>query len=262
MSAGAIGRRLMYRALIQVPGGAVGRARTAGKLAPLLEAAQAAAGAALYGHDFPVAHGPAAGLTIVAERRSLAWLSGRVEREVQAALVQHLRPGATFVDVGASIGFFTLLAARLVGPNGFVVAFEPQAAAVSSIRRNSLLNGFSTVKIVGAAVSAKAGQAGLRSVGKATAHLVPAARDAARVDVTTLDDHFVQRPRGSVVVKIDVEGHEREVLAGMTRLLGESSPVLIVETHGTADGIRADLAGHGYATSSLGRSHVLSVPSR
>jgi FkbM family methyltransferase len=227
-----------------------------------LEATQAVAGAPLYGHAFPVAHGPAAGLTIVAERRSLAWLSGRVEPEVQAALVQHLRAGATFVDVGASIGFFTLLAARLVGPEGFVVAFEPQSAAVSSIRRNVVLNGFFTVKIVEAAVSAKTGQAGLRAVGKATAHLVPNARDAAPVEVTTLDDHFAQQPRGPVVVKIDVEGHEREVLAGMTRLLGESSPVLIVETHGTAEEIRAHLAGHGYATSSLGRSHVFCVPSR
>lgn len=243
----------------------MGRARTASRVAPLLEAVQSVVGAPLYGHVFPVARGPGAGLILVAERRSLAWLSGRVEPEVQGVLVEQVRPGATFVDVGASIGFFTLLAGRLVGPGGSVVAFEPQRDAASSLRRNAALNGFAMVEVVETAVGAQTGEASLRGLGKATAYIVDDGEwdgGTLRVKTTTLDDHFTEPVRAPVMVKIDVEGHEREVLRGMTRLLEEASPLLVVETHGTADDVRADLARHRYETTPLGRSHLLCTPIR
>ena len=232
-------------------------------MAPLLEAVQSFVGAPLYGHAFPVARGPGAGLMIVAERRSLAWLSGRVEPEVQGVLAERVRPGATFVDVGASIGFFTLLACRLVGPAGSVVAFEPQRKAASSLRRNAALNGFAMVEVVEAAVSARTGEASLRGLGKATAHIVDDDEgEVQRVKTTTLDDRLTEPLRAPVIVKIDVEGHERDVLRGMTRLLEEVSPLLVVETHGTADDVRTDLAHRHYATTPLGRSHLLCTPTR
>jgi FkbM family methyltransferase len=261
LTVAALARRCAYRALTLAPGGAVGRARTAGRVAPLLETVQALVGAPLYGHVVPVARGPGAGLMIVAERRSLAWLSGRVEPEVQATLVDRLYPGATFVDVGASVGFFTLLASRLVGAEGSVIAFEPQPDAVASLRRNADLNEFAMVEAVEAAVGARAGQAALRGLGQATARVVPEGDGhALPVETTTLDDHFARSPRAPAVVKIDVEGNERDVLAGMTRLLEESSPVLVVETHGTTDEVRADLACHRYVIGPLGGSHLLCVP--
>ena len=216
LTVAAIARRCLYRALTLAPAGAVGRARTAGRVAPLLEAVQSFVGAPLYGHAVPVARGPGAGLMIVAERRSLAWLSGRVEPEVQRVLVERVRPGATFVDVGASIGFFTLLAGSLVGPEGSVVAFEPQRDAASSLRRNAALNGFAMVEVVEAAVGARTGEASLRGLGKATAHIVDdgeAEVEALRVRATTLDDHFTESLGPPVIVKIDVEGRERDVLA-------------------------------------------------
>lgn len=258
MSASA--RGLLYRALTRAPAGAVGRARTSARLAPLLEAVQAVAGAPLYGHAFPVAAGPGAGLMIVAERRALAWLSGRVEPEVQGALVEHLRPGSTFVDVGASIGFYTLLAGRLVGSSGSVIAFEPQPLAAQSARQNATLNALSMVQVVEAAVGGYTGEAALRGIGKATAFVGPEGDPhALRVKTTTLDDHFATSPRVPTLVKIDVEGQERDVVVGMTRLLAEASPVLVIETHGPTEELRSDLARRGYETTSLGTKHLLSV---
>jgi FkbM family methyltransferase len=261
LSVAALTRRSAYRVLTLAPAGMVGRTRTSARLAPILEVVQATIGAPLYGHALPVAHGAAAGLMLVAERRSLAWLSGRVESEVQAVLIEHLRPGGTFVDVGASVGFFSLLAGRLVGPDGLVLAFEPQPDAASSLWRNARLNNLSMVEVVEAAVGSLSGEGLLRGIGKATAHMVDdAKRGALSVKITTLDERVGERPKTPVVVKIDVEGLERDVLAGMGRLLDSFSPVLVVETHGTAAEVRADLARRDYRTTSLGGSHLLGVP--
>jgi FkbM family methyltransferase len=116
------------------------------------------------------------------------------------------------------------------------------------------------VEVVETAVSSRTGQAALHGIGSATARVADHDdRPAIRVRATTLDDHLGEHARAPVVVKIDVEGHEREVLAGMGRLLETCSPVLVVETHGTADGVRADLDRRGYTATSLGASHLLCV---
>ena len=93
MTARALAARLSYRLVTRAPASAVGRARTAAWIAPVLEAGYAAVGSPLFGSVVRVAAGPAAGLQILAERRSLAWLSGRIEPEVQAAVTTHLPVG-------------------------------------------------------------------------------------------------------------------------------------------------------------------------
>ena len=222
------------RVVTGLPAGTVGRARVSGRLAPLLELLFAAVGSPLTGREVAVAAGPAAGVKLVGERRSLAWLSGRVEPDVQSILERERVSGGVFVDAGASIGFFSLLAARIVGPTGRVVAFEPQPAAASSIRGNAALNSFEQVMVVEAALGAEPGTAVLRGVGTATAHIEEGdARDGLRVSCVSLDD-FLAAHAGLVpdLVKIDVEGHEGDVLAGMRTTLAEHRPVLVIELHG------------------------------
>jgi FkbM family methyltransferase len=77
-------------------------------------------------------------------------------------LAASLRRGETFYDVGANVGFFTLIAARLVDPGGTVVAFEPLPENVAQLRRNVELNSFRHVVVVPAAVG---GESGMRSFG-------------------------------------------------------------------------------------------------
>ena len=248
--------RVSYGIVTRAPSGAVGRARTSTRLAPVLEAGFTALGAPLFGKVVPVARGPAAGLRLRGERRSLVWISGSAERAVQEALLSHLRRGDTFVDAGASIGFFSLLGARVVGTEGRVVAFEPQPAAARSIRENAALNGFANVTVVDAALSFHTGDALLEGVGEATAHVTARSTDrAVRVPCVTLDgflaEHADLRP---ALVKIDVEGHETGVMDGMVATLGSQRPALIVECHAAAAGIVARLERAGYHVSVLGSS--------
>ena len=218
--------------------------------------------------------GPAAGLSLFAERRSLVWISGRAEPEVQAVVSRLLATGATFVDAGASIGFFTLLAARCVGPSGTIIAFEPQPAAAASVRRNALLNGFENVRVVEAALTSEAGAGLIVGVGKATAHLAdqtPGRGHTLRVDATTLDRFLAGRPEiEPSLVKIDVEGHEANVLDGMYDTLSKHRPAILIECHGDVRSVLLRLEDARFAVSVVGSdlppseapgtAHLLAMP--
>lgn len=243
------------RVVTRLPSGAVGRARVAGRLAPLLEGVFAVIGRPLTGSVVAIAAGPAEGLKVVGERRSLAWLSGGVEREIQSIVEDELPRDGVFVDAGASIGFFSLLGARLVGPAGHVIAFEPQPAAAASIRANADLNAFDQVTVVEAALSSASGRGVLHGVGTATAHISTDQEptDGLLVDRVSLDEFLGARP-GLVpdLVKIDVEGHELDVLAGMRATLADHGPTLLVELHGEAAPVVDVLLDAGYAVSIVG----------
>lgn len=268
----SLAARLAYRLVARAP--AAGRARTAGRLAPVFEAVFVAAGSPLFGQTVRVAHGPGAGLRLHAERRSLVWISGRVEEAVQTAIVAFLPTGGCFIDIGASIGLFSLLAARVVGPTGVVVSFEPQPEAAASLRQNVELNAFETVTVVEAAVSSREGDVLLEGAGKATAHVVGddrGSRRALRVACTSLDgflaDHRDVQPH---VLKIDVEGHESEALEGMQETLLVRRPVLVIECHGDAGAFLSHLQTARYDVSVLGSdvspfeapasAHLLALP--
>ena len=88
-----------------------------------------------------VQHGPAQGIWLhLNPRTGRDYFKGDVEPEVQTALQKYLRPGMTFYDIGANIGFFSLLAARLVGVNGRVVAFEADPEIASRLREHVTRN--------------------------------------------------------------------------------------------------------------------------
>ena len=254
-----VGAALAFKVVTSLPSGAVGRARVSGRLAPLLERIFALIGRPLTGRALTVAEGPGEGLGIVGERRSLAWLSGRVEPEIQSILERELAPGDVFVDAGASIGFFSLLAARIVGPRGRVISFEPQPGAAASVRTNVELNGFEHVTVVEAALSSARGTAVLQGVGTATAHVntEDEAIEGMRVDRISLDDFLAERP--AIVpdlVKIDVEGHEASVLAGMRTTLAEHRPTLVVELHGDPEEIVDTLEAAEYIVSVVGMDGI------
>src|SRR5712692_4026805 len=95
-----------------------------------------------------VQHGPAAGLWLrLNPRTGHDVLQGATEPDVEHALQRHLRPGMTFYDIGANIGFFSLLAARIIGAQGRVVAFEADPEAAQRLRDHVERNHFSTISI-------------------------------------------------------------------------------------------------------------------
>jgi len=170
---------------------------------------------------------------------------GRAHR-YEAALVDYLmanlRPGDVCVDVGANIGFFSLIAARLVAPAGRVVAFEPHPDARAAMSRLLNANGVAALVDVQSSALAETSGAGTLHLSGDTvlSTLVPRqspARDHFAFDRTigitlaTLDEWLVHRPDLAArvaVIKIDVEGAEDRVLAGMERLLGQTPAVRIV----------------------------------
>ncbi len=153
------------------------------------------------------------------------------ERDLRRRALALVPAGGVVVDVGANVGFWTIPAARALGPGGRVIAFEPNPWAVGRLRRNLALNDDGTlaaVEIVAAAVGEAPGTMELFSddleAGASQATLYAAAHDGSpqhvEVPVTTLDD-VVTGPVD--LVKIDVQGHEMAVLDG-GRLLFEGTP--------------------------------------
>ena len=165
-----------------------------------------------------------------------AWglVRGVVEPGVQEALRRHVGPGTTVWDVGANVGFFTLLAARL---GGDVQAFEPVPATARRLRANVAANGFGErVRVHEQAVAARSGRAAFLLVEDASwSHLAdrgrhPRTRARLEVPVVALDDLDLPLPD---VIKVDVEGSELAVLEGARRLLADHAPLLVVELHAT-----------------------------
>jgi FkbM family methyltransferase len=154
------------------------------------------------------------------------------EPAVARFLAATLRRGATFVDVGAYIGPYALLASRIVGPEGVVHAFEPDPVARHGLERNLSGNAASNVEVSSHALSDRAGLEWLseagddRLFGNSESMLSPEG-GTLRVSTVTLDDFCRERAIRPDVVKIDVEGAEDRVVAGGRETLAAASAVLV-----------------------------------
>ncbi len=143
-----------------------------------------------------------------------------------------LRPGDGFVDVGANIGVYTLLAASRVGREGRLACFEPGALALLRLRENLSLNGIHNAEVFPAAALHRAGTVRFDEAGSTTGHVVADA-EAAGVEVpcVRLDDVLAGGSRAAG--KMDVEGAEPLALRGAERLLAEMNPpVWLLEVNG------------------------------
>jgi FkbM family methyltransferase len=161
-----------------------------------------------------------------------AYLLGVSEPDVQRALERHVRAGDVVYDIGANVGFFALLAARLSTPGGHVYAFEPMEPNVRALRRNLELNAVDHATVVQAAVSDRCGRAHMSpGNNQATGHLAEQGPGLMTVEATTIDTFVAAGHRPPTLLKIDVEGAEDRVLRGMRDTLLEHRPVILCELH-------------------------------
>jgi FkbM family methyltransferase len=159
-------------------------------------------------------------------------LLGSYEPEQSAAIQQMVAPGDVFYDVGAAVGYYSLLAAMLVGRRGRVMAFEPDARNAAFLRRHVMLNGQKNVTVHQVAVSNREGCAQFAcGTGTGTGHLSDAGDTT--VSLCRLDG-IAQQSAMPTHIKIDVEGAELQVLEGATRVLAAARPVLFLSLHGEA----------------------------
>jgi FkbM family methyltransferase len=178
---------------------------------------------------------------------------GTTEPLVQDALVRCLEPGGVLYDVGANLGFFTVIGARLVGQAGRVYAFDPLQENVDRARLNAGLNGFWNVTVFEQAISSKSGKSELLLAAEPTwAKLASTGaradtRGRVRVDVASIDALVGEGSlRPPDVVKIDVEGGEVDALIGMRETVARHQPVILCELHGTNREVSQALDGFAY----------------
>ncbi len=151
------------------------------------------------------------------------------ERSETEAFLANVRAGMCVFDVGANIGYYTLLAARAVGPSGRVYAFEPEPRNFSLLMRSIAENGFTNIRPLPVAVSDKAGIVRLHlddaNFGAHSFHPGSVRTSSGRfveVEAMTLDS-FGDEARSfdaGILVKVDVQGAEALVVDGGRRLFG------------------------------------------
>jgi FkbM family methyltransferase len=135
-----------------------------------------------------------------------------------------LSPGDVFVDVGAHVGYYTLVAGRIVGDDGQVVAVEASRSTCRTLRRNVAMNALGNVDCVNAAAAAQRGSVELRGHHDDTARAGVRQKEGrpslGAVDAVPVQELVDERDWSRTrLVKIDVEGYEPRVVAGMRRLI-------------------------------------------
>ena len=135
--------------------------------------------------------------------------------------------GQTFVDVGAHVGYFSVLAAKRVGPTGTVIAVEPEARNLDLLHRNLARNGCSNAVVLPFAAHSVNGQMSLalEEENRGAHHLVPLGEAATTVRCVRLDDVL---PTTVDVVKIDAQGYDHEILAGLEQTLAANPGMIVI----------------------------------
>lgn len=169
-----------------------------------------------------------------------------------------LSPGDVAWDVGANVGLFTFAAAQVTGPEGMVVAVEPDNFCVSLLRKTTSIPFPERAKIEVIPVAMNDAvdllDFHIAGRGRSSSHLANSegnsqaggVRRRVQVPAVTMDWLLERRPAPSVV-KIDVEGAETNVLKGAGKLLSETRPVLLVEVgRSRSADVTGCLQGHAY----------------
>lgn len=162
------------------------------------------------------------------------------ERAKVDYMYAHLKSGQTFVDVGAHCGYFALLAAKIVGPTGRVIAFEPFLDNAVQIMKAREANDYEQLRVFQYGLSEQMGWYDFyRGANSGHWSMRPISRKRARLFVIPLD----QLPIDHIdMMKIDVEGHGRQVLDGAQRTLSHNPGLkILMDLHPQYDEMEQDI---------------------
>jgi FkbM family methyltransferase len=137
-----------------------------------------------------------------------------------------VREGDVVLDLGANLGYYSLLASRLVGTKGKVYSFEPEPRNYRLLCRNLELNGIRNVTALQKAVSDKTEKVKLHISNKDSgAHTIRDTEDSGEyedfieIEAVKLDEYFLDKSRRVNVIKMDVEGYEPKAFIGLTKIV-------------------------------------------
>ncbi len=195
------------------------------------------------GHIHKIKRGPLAGKNWYCHKAHQFWMPlGLYEKETADWLKSCLRPGMTFLDIGANAGYFTLLGSSIVGEEvgGVTIAFEPVPVNVEVIKNHLKANNIENVMVEELAISNCSGEvifaiedtnanSHMKDINITHANSNP--NDEIRVRSITLDEYVIKQKIKPDLIKIDVEGAEMKVLDGGENTFQNVRPISIVSTH-------------------------------
>lgn len=172
-------------------------------------------------------------------------------------LYNFVKPGDWVIDIGANVGHYTKRLSDLVGVDGRVIAFEPVPITFSLLSANVQMFSYANVSLINAAVSDKLGIVGMSmpvfSTGLKNYYEAHVSYDEHRelsVLSLSIDSLHINKPVS--LVKIDAEGHESFVLAGMMELIEAFHPILVIEAQ--SNEVASKLYSMGYTSQKLKNS--------
>jgi FkbM family methyltransferase len=169
-------------------------------------------------------------------RYDTTYWDGAYEQRIQEIFAKHVTSGAIVYDIGANIGFFSLLAARLAGIQGKVFAFEPDPDNAARIREHIQANQIHTVTLVTAPVWSSSTRVFFARSTDHSSRLVGTVQASGETgngffeQAVSLDEFASTHP-APTFIKMDIEGGETEALAGATHMFEKSKPLLLLEVH-------------------------------
>jgi FkbM family methyltransferase len=181
----------------------------------------------------PILQGPLRGKRwIVGSGTHGCWL-GSYEFEKQKLFSTHIKPGYTVYDLGANVGFYSLLASVLAGPAGGVYSFEPVERNLQFLREHLNINRVTNCSVWDVAVGRSEGSATFDLGPNASSgHLTDASDGMTRVRVVALDalvcSGILPPPD---LIKCDIEGAEYDALLGASEILAKHGPTIFLATH-------------------------------
>ena len=214
--------------------------------------------------DGTIQQGVGEGLRFNTGRSNAGYMLGTTEPGVQHAFASLIQPDMVVYDIGANVGFFTVIAARLC-PQGRVVAFEPLPENLERIRHNVVLNNLQNIIVRSEAISNADAQARFQVSQEPTWGKLASVDNGISPKVSTIDvkvsrlDSLVESGEIPIpgLIKIDVEGAETGVLRGAQSTLRLARPLLLIELHGTNQPIADLLESLAYSATVLGDTRAI-----
>ena len=182
---------------------------------------------------FPILAGPLRGSwwAPAAGGKVGRFFAGTYEEDQTEVFCRLVKDGEAVIDVGANVGYYTLLASRLVGPGGAVLACEPEPLNTSYLRRHVQANRLANVTILETALGGGRGEVKFtRGKGRGRGHI--SEDGELSVPLRPLDDIVAEWGHSPAHLKIDVEGAEVDVIQGGMETLSRLRPTIFLATHG------------------------------